>query len=145
MANSGHKPKYIKNVIIAGIEKYTAKYKRSIMPSSHKEYKPLHQGTNYNTHGRWKTKMLEPANWYKDKDVEAKMKDGKKKETFQRAGKEKITTSTVVFVPPTRGGKLVEMLTEKEVELANITKFRVKYQEAGGTKLGLLFSTDLAA
>jgi hypothetical protein len=47
----------------------------------------------------------------------------------------------VVFVPPTRGGKLVEMLTEKEEKLANITKFRVKYQEAGGTKLGLLFST----
>ena len=79
MANSGHRPKYIKNVIIAGIEKYTAKYKRSILPSSHEEYKPLHQGTNYNTHGRWKTKILEPANWYKDKDVEAKMKDGKKK------------------------------------------------------------------
>ena len=37
------------------------------------------------------------------------------------------------------------MLTEKEEELANITKFMVKYQEAGGTKLGLLFSTDLAA
>ena len=89
--------------------------------------------------------MLEPANRYKDKDVEAKMKNGKKKDTFQMAGKEKITTSTVVFVPPTIGGKLVEMQTEKEEELASITKLRVKYHKAGGTQLGLLFSTDLAA
>ena len=37
------------------------------------------------------------------------------------------------------------MLEEKEDDLANITKFRVRYQEAGGTKLGLMFSTDLGA
>ena len=63
MANSGHKLSYVKNVVIAGIEKYTRKYKRSILPSSHKEYKPLHLGTNFNTLGRWKDKMLESNNW----------------------------------------------------------------------------------
>ena len=40
---------------------------------------------------------------------------------------------------------MIEMLKEKEDDLANITKFRIRYQEAGGTKLGLLFSTDLGA
>ena len=64
---------------------------------------------------------------------------------FPEAGKERIETTTVVFVPPTRGGKLAKMLKEKEDDLANITKFRVRYQEAGGTKLGLMFSTDLGA
>ena len=60
-------------------------------------------------------------------------------------GKERVETTTVIFVPATRGGKLTEMLNEKEDELARITMFRVRYQEAGGTKLGLLFSTDLGA
>ena len=56
-----------------------------------------------------------------------------------------METTTVIFVPATRGGKLTDMLKEKEDELARIIKFRVRYQEAGGTKLGLLFSTDLGA
>ena len=54
--------------------------------------------------------------------------------------KERIETITVVFVPPTSGRKLAEMLKEKEDNLANITKFRIRYQEAGGTKLGISLS-----
>jgi hypothetical protein len=49
MANSGHKMSYIRNMTIAGIEKYTVKYKKIILPSNHVEYKPLHLGTNCNT------------------------------------------------------------------------------------------------
>ena len=144
MTNSGHNKTYIKSVIISGIEKYTKKYNKSILPSSHKDFKPLHLGTNFNTLGRWRNKMLEKNNWYKDqKDG----KDGGKgmKKGNQMDGKEKVETTTVIFVPATRGGKLTEMLKTKEDELARITKFRVRYQEAGGTKLGLLFSTDLGA
>ena len=44
-------------------EKYTTKYKKSFLPSSHEEYKPLHLGTNYNKLGRWKDKMLESNTW----------------------------------------------------------------------------------
>jgi hypothetical protein len=106
------------------------------------EYKPLHLGTNDNTHRRWKQK-----NWYRDKETDQTGGKGKKMKVSQKAEKEKekIETSSVVFVPPTRGGKLVEMLKDKEDDLANITKFRIRYQEAGGTKLGLLLSTDLGA
>ena len=91
--------------------------------------------------------MQETNNWYRDKETEPTGRKGKKMKIFQKAGKEKerIETSTVVFVPPTRGGKLIEMLKEKEDDLSNITKFRIRYHEAGGTKLGLLFSTDLGA
>ena len=115
MANSGHKMSYIRNVTIAGIEKYTVKYKKSILPSNHVEYKPLHLGTNYNTHGRWKKKMQEAKNWYKDKEADQAGGKGKRMKVSQKAGKEKekIETSSVVFVPPTRGGKLVEMLKDK--------------------------------
>ena len=53
---------------------------------------------------------------------------------FQQAGK--IQTSTVMFIPSTRGGLLTKLRREKEQELANITGFKVKMQEAGGTQLG---------
>ena len=36
------------------------------------------------------------------------------------------------------------MLKEKEDGLVRMTRFRVKIQEAGGTKLAAMFSTDLA-
>ena len=56
-----------------------------------------------------------------------------------------VPTSTVVFVPSRKGGKLMGMLKDKEYELARINKIRVRYQEAGGTKLKLMFSTDFGA
>ena len=59
MTNSRHNKIYIRKVIISGIEKYTKKNQRSIPPSSHKDYKPLPLGTNFNTLGRWRDKMLE--------------------------------------------------------------------------------------
>ena len=37
------------------------------------------------------------------------------------------------------------MLKEKEEEMARLTKFRIRFQEAGGIKLGQLFSTNLGA
>ena len=45
-------------------------------------------------------------------------------------GKEKIETTTVIFVPATRGGKLTKTLKEKEDELARIHK--IQSQVPGG-------------
>ena len=64
------------------------------------------------------------------------------KKAFQKDGN-KINTSTVVFVPATDREELKEMLKEKEEEMAKLTKFRIRFPEAGGTMLGLLFSTNL--
>ena len=56
---------------------------------------------------------------------------------------EKITTSTVMFIPSTRNGILIKALKEAETEMSKITRFKVRYQEAGGIQLARLFSTDL--
>jgi hypothetical protein len=56
-----------------------------------------------------------------------------------------IKTSTVMFIPSSRGRILTSMLREKEDEMVRITRFRVKFQEAGGVKLARMFSTDLAS
>ena len=39
---------------------------------------------------------------------------------------------------------LTRLMRERELELAKITRFKVKMQEAGGIQLARLFSTDLA-
>ena len=49
-----------------------------------------------------------------------------------------------MFIPNTRRGTLLKMMRENEDSLAEMTGFRVSYSEAAGTKLGRLFSLDLA-
>jgi hypothetical protein len=49
-----------------------------------------------------------------------------------------------MFIPSTRGGLLTRLMKERELEMAKITRFRVKMQEAGGIQLARLFSTGLA-
>ena len=55
-----------------------------------------------------------------------------------------MQTSTVMFIPSTRGGMLTKMMRDREFELSKIIKFKVKMQEAGGIQLARLFSSDLA-
>ena len=53
---------------------------------------------------------------------------------FQKAGKVGQTsraTNTVVFVPSTRGSTIIESLKDEENKMAEMTWFRIKYQEAG--------------
>jgi hypothetical protein len=60
----------------------------------------------------------------------------------QKAG-EKITTSTVMFVPSTSNGVLIKALTEAETDMSKMTRLQVRYQEAGVIQLASMFSTDL--
>ena len=70
--------------------------------------------------------------------MKGSQKDGNKKREA------KIETSTVMFIPSTRGGLLTSMMRERETEMSRTTRFRVKMQESGGIQLARLFSTDLA-
>jgi hypothetical protein len=65
------------------------------------------------------------------------------KKTCQKAGK--VATTTVIFVPNTKGGTLTRKLKEREDELSNVTGFRIRFQEAGGRQLKNLFNTDLGS
>ena len=68
----------------------------------------------------------------------------KKKKVFPKAGnKSKSENSTVVFVPSTRGSILLSSLKEEEDKMAEMTGFRIKYQEAGGSSLANAFNKNL--
>ena len=82
--------------------------------------------------------------WYKDSQEQVQTtSNGKRKGKFQKAGDQNIKTSTVMFIPSTKNGTLIKTLKEAEIEMSRITRFRVRYQEAGGIQLARLFSTDL--
>ena len=65
MTNSEHRPTYFRKVMIAGIEKYDAKLKKSFLPAGDPAYKPLHS-TQYNSIGSWKKKVIAREKWFKD-------------------------------------------------------------------------------
>ena len=61
-----------------------------------------------------------------------------RKKSFQKAGdrnKLKKAATTVVFVPSTKGSTLIKSMRDEEDRMAEITGFRIKYQEAGGNVL----------
>ena len=76
-------------------------------------------------------------------------KNGQRKGKWKgKAGKsscrmEQVRASTVMFVPWTSKGELISRLKEEEERLVEMTGFKVKYQEEGGTPLWLMFSTTL--
>ena len=91
---------------------------------------------------------MKKRGWFRGKDKE----DGnnhpstgkqvaKRKNKPQKAGN--LQPSTVVFVPSTKSGILAKKLRENEEKMSEKTGFKIKFQEAGGTRLEIMFSTDL--
>ena len=139
MANSGHKLYYTKKVMVSGIMKYKKKLQKSLLPTEDNESKPLHLGTSYNSLWRWKEKTLNNDNWYKDREGNEDRTAMARKPgiTFQKDGK----CSHSCYTHQRR--QTSQDAERKGRELARITQFRIRYQEAEGTKLALMFSTDL--
>ena len=91
---------------------------------------------------------MKKKTWYLDNENEEKSTNRKKemagkKRGFQKAGR--VATTSVIFVPNTKGGTLTRKLREREDELSSVTGFRIRFQEAGGRQLKNLFNTDLGA
>ena len=140
-------------MLISGMTSYKSKLMKSFLSAGNQGFKPLHLGTHYNSMGRWKRKVMAKESWYMDKepteeDGQAGSKKRGRRIVFQKDGKvkdeERIETSTVMFIPSTRGGLLTRMMREREAEMSKITRFKIKMQESGGIQLARLFSTDLA-
>ena len=70
-------------------------------------------------------------------------KGNKKKGGNGSNRKESLIASTVMFVQWTAKGRLIARMKEEEERLAQMTNFKVKYQEQGGTPLWMMFSTKL--
>ena len=113
----------------------------------------MYLGTRYRELKRWKAKVQEKESWYRDEESHEAGDDEttrkgpwvKLKKVSRRPARkpQRIKTTTVMFIPSTRGGVLLRLMQDNEERLAPITQFRIRYLEAGGRKLGEFFSTDL--
>ena len=66
MVNSGHRPDFIKKIMIGGILRFEDKVRKSQLSKQDPNYKPIHQPSGRNL-GRMKKKAMAKDNWYKDK------------------------------------------------------------------------------
>ena len=159
MRNSGHKPVFIKNILIRGILRYESKLRNSRLEKRDPKYKPLHQPSGRFAH-RMKKKAMAKSQWYKDQpsgsesdEPRKEMAGGKhgtvrkemkvKAVDYMRDVKPEAEASTVMFVPNTKGGVLLRKFKGGEKTQSRMSGFMVKYAEAGGTQLSRMFNQDL--
>ena len=158
MKTSGHTEEFIRLAVEQGIRAFDDKVKRSCLDEDHPSYQPLFPKAGWRKNLKSKEKALKRSNWFKggngDKDeswrgLPSSRTGGrilKKKKMFQKAGGKdnlKQATSTVVFVPSKKRSTLLRSLRDDEDRMAEMTGFRIKYQEAGGNILANAFNKNL--
>ena len=99
---------------------------------------------------RSKEKALKRGNWHKGGQKDGSLRGvagngARIRKPFLKAGKlnNDKKAATVVFVPSTRGSILIQSLKDEEQRMSEITGFKVKFQEAGGTPLTNAFDKNL--
>ena len=119
MKNSGYSAKYRTEILdsaLLAFEKMVNDDKAGI--------KPLFRDREWKKEERSKNKKERKVNWYK-------------------AGNKEIEYKSILFVPVTKGGKLVKEIKQREEELNRYSKERIKIIEGGGVKLkNLLVKKD---
>ena len=174
MKTSGYNTPYIRKVLVNGIKSYENKLLRSKLAKDDKNYSPLHLSKKYNATKRLENKLLSKTEWFKEKakvsehdtqtgaDNVPSQNDGRNSSVngTRRKGSRRLVkaepgggterekrkgTSTVMFVPWTSRGLLAAKLRLQEDRLADLTGFRIRYTEEGGTQLWRFFNTGLAA
>ena len=152
MKTSGHNEQFIRQTVEQGFSSFDEKIRRSRLEVSHPGYQPLYQKAGWRKDLRSREKALKRGTWFKGNqkaDCWRKLTKTNRKvrktgsQKAGRIGNPKRPTTTVVFVPSTKGSLLIKSLKEEEDKMAEMTGFRVKYQEAGGNVLINSFDKDL--
>ena len=92
-------------------------------------------------------------NWFKQKEKQEDESeslsngmnlDDRKVKAINKDYVTRLEQTTVMFVPNTKGSILLKRLQAMEDEMAKLTGFRIKFQEAGGIQLCRMFRKNLA-
>ena len=138
-----------------GIRAFDAKVKRSRLDIQHPGFQKLFPKAGRKKDMKSREKAMKRGNWFRGKvdkepweELQVPRSGGrviKKRKPFRKEGKSKLkkAASTVVFVPSTKESVLVKSLREDEDRMEELTGFRVKYQEAGGSVLSNAFNKNL--
>ena len=128
------------------MESYNTKLKRSELPKDNPRYQPMYVGWSWKRNERLKSKIMKKNNWFQPGNEPrtnmGNQPSGRGRKSGMTGGQD-AQVESVIFVPSTRGGILTRKLREREDELARLTGFSIKFQEAGGTQMLRMFSTNL--
>lgn len=160
MKTSGHSERFIRMSVEKGVRVFKQEVLKSKLPVEDMRYSPLYRKSSWRKDTRAKQKLLKRKTWYADRKEEESFSntnhrtdmisnDKKIKKIFHKnKNKNKVSpginTTTVVIVPSTKNGILVRKLKETEEEMAIMSDFRIRFQEAGGSKLSNQFNTNLS-
>ena len=145
LVNSGYTGAQATKIITAGLKGYESALKRE------REGKAkIHTSAASGAKKRYRKKLLNKTNWYKQKVEKSEEKVTSRfrlkeknvpvshEHTVARRNKgevKKFPVTTVLFVAQTPGGVLASRLREAEAKLAQVTGWKVKVVEKGGTTL----------
>ena len=151
MVNSNHSFQYIKSVVLQGISKYLYMYQRSNLDQNNKRFCPLHRSRSYKNDMRKLIKYTDHARWYTTEKVGDLFKDcwkrwikrkgfnNKRNKKLGKNGGMAPDTTTVMFVPKTLNGELLQRIQKVEDNLSHMD-WRTKLVEKPGIPLFTKFS-----
>ena len=161
MINSGFSREEAQLFVVHAATSFTHKVMVSELPETHPDYKPLFRGRLYQREDRLITKALSKNTWFRGKNkkvstpptgtktpVQAQCwktllpKEWKVKQLRQRHI-EGLEVSTVLIVPNTENGCLLDELIKKEAQLSKLSGYHIKMVEGNGTQLYKLFPSPL--
>ena len=149
---SGHCHNDIRLIFIEALLKFNLLVKKSGLDHNDPLYRPLYLSNDFDKENRGITKYLQKFNWHdpttsqtdnswkQDVPVEFKTLKAKGKTTK----KPLLRPSTVLFVPNSNQGILLDRLKHAEPMLSRLTGYSVRLVEASGVPLSRLFSLDLS-
>lgn len=117
LKNSGYTKNFRKEVLNSALEAF-----KKMEDDDLKGVKPLYRSRTWESEDEKTTnKMKKKLNWWKNE-------------------KSKVQYKSLVFVPPTPGGKLIKELQQREEELNKNSDERIKFLEHGGDKMEKLLT-----
>ena len=148
MRNSGHTVASIQYILVHGVTKFAEMKRLSELPKTHKSFKPLHCSKHFNMYNRKLHKMMQKAGWFAESEVIDKMPwrhliprnwIGDRPSQFPNPG---MQYTSIMYVPSSKGGRLLKMLAKAEPRIAKLTGYQVKYIEKPGKRLSKFFSKE---
>ena len=148
LINSDHTFQYIKSVVLQAISKYIYMVQRANLDCHNKRFCPLHRARSYQSEMRKLIKYTNHARWYTGEKVGDIYKNGWKRWIRRKGPKARRNktpenkepdTTTVMFVPKTKDGELLQQLQMVENKLG-FMGWKTKLIEKPGIPLFTKFS-----
>ena len=136
LKNSGYTRKQAREAVTCGLVGFRNKVeKRKTMGED------FYRSAASTLKSRVKKKLTAKTSWYKKRKTGEENKIGRGKQKHGKEGEKKkqcegkTTAKAVIYVPYTHGSKLAKLMREAEAKLEDLTGYRLKVVERGGTKL----------